>query len=393
MRSWTQGLLLYLAVALAGAGGAGLVLWTQGRKPASAPPTLAPVPPPAEPVPQAQLEPSKPAAQAPSIEDVIAKAMPAVVLVETSAGRGSAFFVDRDRLITNHHVIVGQSYVKLRLSDNSTLDARIVATAPDYDLAVLKLMQTGAESPSPRAFLSLGTIQEVRQGQEVLAIGAPLGVFQNTVTRGIISSLRQLDKVVVLQTDTAINPGNSGGPLLNHAGRVVGINTMGFRGSQGLNFAVAIDHAQALMEGRSLQLAFVAPSSNEGMKGWLQGAGTSEADRIREEGTRRYAAQLAALAHASDQMESAFARFLAYDWDGKVVGTFDRNFYALWEKGALQGSPVKGQEARVAALRQAADQLRSQVRDAEEQARRADVFPGTRRELQQRYRLDYRGWE
>jgi len=389
MRSWTQGLLLILAVVLAGAGGAGVVLWMQGRRPAPPPQIQVPAPPPVDPAPAARPETSKAAVQAPSTEDIVAKAMPAVVVVETSSGRGSAFFVDRDRLITNHHVIVGQSYVKLRLSDNSTLDARIIATAPDYDLAVLRLMQPGPD----RAFLSLGTIQEVRQGQEVLAIGTPLGVFQNTVTRGIVSSLRQLDKVVVLQTDTALNPGNSGGPLLDHAGRVIGINTMGFRGSQGLNFAVAIDHAQALMEGRSLQLAFVPPSSNDGMKSLLQGANSSEADRIREEGTRRYAAQLAALAHVSDQMESAFARFLAYDWDGKVVGTFDRNFYALWEKGALQGSPVKGQEARVAALRQAADQLRSQVRDAEEQARRADVFPGTRRELQQHYRLDYRGWD
>ena len=296
--------------------------------------------------------------------------------------------MDRDRLITNHHVIVGQSYVKLRLSDNSTLDARIVATAPDFDLAVLRLMQPGPD----RAFLPLGAIQGVRQGQEVLAIGTPLGVFQNTVTRGIVSSLRQIDKVVVLQTDTALNPGNSGGPLIDHAGRVVGINTMGFRGSQGLNFAIAIDHARALMEGRSLQLAFVPPPSNEAMKGLLPGAGASESDRIREEGTKRYAAQLAALARSSDQMESAFAYFLAHYWDGKVVGTFDRNFYALWEKGALQGQPVQRARCRVAAVRQAADQLRNQFREAEDRARRADVFPGTRRKIREHFRLDYEGW-
>ena len=388
MRSWTQGLLLILAVALAGAGGAGLALWMQGRKPAPAPPAQTPVLKPADSVPAIQHETPAGTAPASSTEDIVAKAMPAVVVVETSSGRGSAFFVDRNRLITNHHVVVGQSYVKLRLSDNSTVDARIPATAPDYDLAVLQLMQPGPD----HVFLPLGTVQEVRQGQEVLAIGTPLGVFQNTVTRGIVSSLRQVDKVVVLQTDTALNPGNSGGPLINHAGRVIGINTMGFRGSQGLNFAIAIDHAKALMEGRPLQLAF-APPSNDGMKILLPGAGVSEADRIREEGTKRYAAQLAALARVSDQMESAFASFLAYDWDGKVVGTFDRNFYALWEKDALQGGPVRGHEARTAALRQAADQLRSQLRDAEEQARRADVFPGTRRELRQRYRLDFRGWE
>jgi hypothetical protein len=389
MRSWTQGLLLILAVALAGAGGAGLVLWTQSRKPAPATQLQAPVGAPVIQAPLPSREISEGAAAVPSTEDIVAKAMPAVVVVETSSGRGSAFFVDRDRLITNHHVIVGQSYVKLRLSDNSTLDARIIATAPDYDLAVLRLMQPGPDRP----FLALGTVQEVRQGQEVLAVGTPLGVFQNTVTRGIVSSLRELNKVVVLQTDTALNPGNSGGPLLDRAGRVVGVNTMGFLGNQGLNFAVAIDHAKALLEGRPLQLAFAPPPSNDGMKSLFPGAGTTEADRTREEGTRRYATQLAILAHTSDQMESAFAHFLAYDWDGKVVGTFDRNFYALWEKDALQGSPVKGHEARVAALRQAVDQLRGQFREVEDHARQADVFPGVRRELRQRYRLDQRGWE
>jgi hypothetical protein len=391
-RSMFNTLLLLLAVALAGAGGAGLVLWMQGRKPA---PTLAPAPASPAPVPAPTPEPlSLPAAPvtstAPlSTEDIIAKAMPAVVVVETSSGRGSAFFVDRDRLITNHHVIVGQSYVKLRLSDNSTLDASIAATAPEYDLALLRLMPSGGD----HAFLPLGTIQEVRQGQEVLAIGTPLGVFQNTVTRGIVSGLRQLDKVVVLQTDTSLNPGNSGGPLIDHAGRVVGINTMGFRGSQGLNFAVAIDHAKALMEGRPLPLAFVAPPSNPGMKGFMPGNSASEAEQAREAGTRRYAAQLAVLAHSADQMESAFARFLAYYWDGRVVGTFDRNFYALWEKGALQGNPVKGYESKATEMRQAADQLRQRFQEAEDQARQADVFPGIRRELRQRYRLEHRGWD
>jgi hypothetical protein len=248
-------------------------------------------------------------------------------------------------------------------------------------------MQAGPDRP----FLALGTIQEVRPGQEVLAIGTPLGVFQNTVTRGIVSSLRQLDKVVVLQTDTALNPGNSGGPLIDHAGRVVGINTRGFRGSQGLNFAVAIDHAKALLEGRPLALDFV--KSTPGAKPIQLGNGATESDRAREEGLRHYRDQLAGLARASDQMETAFAKFIAYYWDGKVVGHFDRNFYALWEPEALQGVPVKGYEYRIAELRQAADQLRRALREVEEQARRDDVFPGTRRELRKQYRLEHRGWE
>ncbi|MDP1830457.1 MAG: trypsin-like peptidase domain-containing protein [Geothrix sp.] len=393
-RSALNTLALLAAVALAGAGGAGAVLWMQGRKaaPLAAPPVPVPIAVESQPLPAPQA-PSAGAEPTPSVEDILAKAMPAVVVVETSSGRGSAFFVDRDRLVTNNHVVVGQSYVKLRLADNSLLDARIIATAPEYDLAVLKLMQPGVESPSGRAFLSLGSVQDVRQGQEVLAIGTPLGVFQNTVTRGIVSSLRQLDKVLVLQTDTALNPGNSGGPLMDHAGRVIGINTMGFRGSQGLNFAVASDHAKALMEGRPLELAFVQAPVNGGMKGLLPGGSASEADQIREEGTRRYGAQLAVLARSADQMEGAFSRFMAYSWNGKVVGHFDRTFYALWEPGAIQGQPVKGLEAGYSELRQAAEALRTALQEVEDQARRADVFPGTRRELRQRHRLEHRGWE
>jgi hypothetical protein len=171
----------------------------------------------------------------------------------------------------------------------------------------------------------------------------------------------------------------------------VGINTRGFRGSQGLNFAVAIDHAKALLEGRSLVLDFVkAPI---GAKPIQLGNGATESDQAREAGLRRYEAQLAALARAADQMETSFAQFLAYYWDGKVVGRFDRTFYALWEPGALQGVPVKGYEYRITELRQAADQLRHALRDVEEQARRDDIFPGTRRELRKRYRLEHRGWE
>jgi hypothetical protein len=119
----------------------------------------------------------------------------------------------------------------------------------------------------------------------------------------------------------------------------------------------------------------------------------SETDQAREAGTKRYEARLAALAHAADQLESNFSTFLAYYWDGKVVGSFERNFYALWEPGALQGVPVKGYESKVDQMRQAAEALKAYSRDTEEEARRADLYPGTRRELRQRYNLDHRGWD
>src|SRR5207237_3250742 len=94
----------------------------------------------------------------------------------------------------------------------------------------------------------------VRVGQEVIAIGSPLGTLQNTVTRGIVSAIRETGNATLVQTDAAINPGNSGGPLIDRNGAAIGITTMGYMQRQGLNFAVAIDHARALLEGR------VAPS-------------------------------------------------------------------------------------------------------------------------------------
>lgn len=388
-RSSPNTLVLLLAVALAAAGGASAVLWVQGRK--AAPPTNAPVVPPSSSGPPLALPPPPvlPNPTPVSTEDIVAKALPAVVVVETSNGRGSAFFVDRDRLITNHHVIAGQSYVTLRLQDNTTLSATIAASSSEFDLAVLKLMQPGPE----RAVLELGSVQQVRPGQEALAIGTPLGVFQNTVTRGIVSSVRQVGQTIVVQTDTALNPGNSGGPLLDHSGRVVGINTLGFRANQGLNFAIAADHAKALLEGHSLVLPFAVSAPDNANKGLFPSNGGTESDQRREQGTRQYQAALASIASAADDFDGTFAQQVANYWDGKVQGTFERSFCALWEPGAMQGQPVKGYESRFTSLKQYADALRKALQDAEEAARHADVFPGVRRELRHRYRLEHKGWD
>lgn len=87
-------------------------------------------------------------------------------------------------------------------------------SSQDFDLAIVHVDGVSAAQP----VLPLGSVNDVRPGQEVIAIGLALGVFQNTVTRGIISAIRRAGAVVVLQTDAAINPGNSGGPLLNRSG-------------------------------------------------------------------------------------------------------------------------------------------------------------------------------
>jgi S1-C subfamily serine protease len=162
-------------------------------------------------------------------------------------GTGSGFVWDgRGHVVTNFHVIAGASEARVRLSDGRDSPATLVGASPDHDLAVLRLNVT--TSPSP---VAIGTSQDLRVGQKVFAIGNPFGLDW-TLTTGIISALdrslpAQDGRTLIehlIQTDAAINPGNSGGPLLDSAGRLIGVNTAIFSpsgASSGVGFAVPID--------------------------------------------------------------------------------------------------------------------------------------------------------
>ena len=168
-------------------------------------------------------------------------------LHEIPRGTGSGFiWDDNGHVITNFHVIQNASGAKVTLADQSTWDARLVGTAPDQDLAVLSI-------DAPRHLLKplpIGRSTNLQVGQNVFAIGNPFGLDQ-TLTTGIISALgREIESVSgrtipdVIQTDAAINPGNSGGPLLDSAGRLIGVNTAIYSpsgSSAGIGFAVPVD--------------------------------------------------------------------------------------------------------------------------------------------------------
>lgn len=384
-------LTLTAALLLAGGMGAGAVLWIQSRKTPAPAPLQGPAPSPdLAPATLAAPQAASVAAPAASLEDVIAKALPSVVLVEAPQGRGSAFFVSKDRLLTNVHVVGGSSWVTLKGQDGRSFTATVAAKAPDYDIAILQA--SGMKEDQP--FLRLGSALQTRAGQEAVAIGSPLGVFQNSVTRGIVSGLRQMGPVVVLQTDAALNPGNSGGPLLDHGGAVIGINTASFRGTQGLNFAVAVDHAQALLEGRSPVLPNVKLDDKESDLRRLPTPSTAtETDHQRDQAARIYEARIAAIAKAADQLEANLQRFLANYFEGRVNGTYDRPLFALAERNAYQGSFVQGTESRLGDYRRSLEQLRELLQAAEDEARKADVYPGTRREIKARYEMEHRFWE
>jgi S1-C subfamily serine protease len=162
-------------------------------------------------------------------------------------GTGSGFvWDDRGHIVTNFHVVAGAAEARVRLSDGRELGAALVGVSPAHDLAVLRI--DGANRPAP---LPVGTSGDLKVGQKVFAIGNPFGLDW-TLTTGIVSALdRSLPAADgrsliehLIQTDAAINPGNSGGPLLDSAGRLIGVNTMIFSPSgayAGVGFAVPID--------------------------------------------------------------------------------------------------------------------------------------------------------
>ena len=162
-------------------------------------------------------------------------------------GTGSGFVWDRDgHIITNYHVLQGASEIRIRLNDQRTFSAVLVGASPDHDIAVLRIPIV-SNMPTP---LPIGTSSDLQVGQMMYAIGNPFGLDQ-TLTTGVVSALNrslyndngsQIQGLI--QTDAAINPGNSGGPLLDSAGRLVGINTAIYSPSgvyAGIGFAVPVD--------------------------------------------------------------------------------------------------------------------------------------------------------
>jgi S1-C subfamily serine protease len=206
---------------------------------------------------------------------------------EIPQGTGSGFIWDTaGYIVTNYHVIQNANAAEVTLEDHSSWDARLVGVEPEKDLAVLKI-----DAPGHRLrALAIGTSSDLLVGQKVYAIGNPFGLDE-TLTTGIISALdRQIASVTgrairnVIQTDAAINPGNSGGPLLDSAGRLIGINTAIYAGSGGTNvgigFAVPVDtvnqvvpqliaHGKVVRPGLGVSIARDSLAQRLGIKGVL----------------------------------------------------------------------------------------------------------------------------
>lgn len=162
-------------------------------------------------------------------------------------GTGSGFiWDDQGHIVTNAHVVNGANKIRVQLDDSEPLPAKLIGIAPSYDLAVIRLIT----KPKDLRPIPVGVSKDLKVGQSVFAIGNPFGLSK-TLTSGIVSALgrtlpvdngREIPNVI--QTDAAINPGNSGGPLLDSAGRLIGVNTaiLSKSGtSAGVGFAIPVD--------------------------------------------------------------------------------------------------------------------------------------------------------
>ena len=232
-----------------------------------------------------------PDARSRTVRQVYAAASPSVVFVRSAetgtaggAASGTGFVVDSDgTIVTNAHVVAGSNTVQVRFEDNgSGVDAEVLGTDASSDIAVLRVdpSKTGGVKP-----LALANSEGVQVGDLAIAIGYPLGL-DRTATVGIVSGLGRdikapngfsIDKVI--QTDAPINPGNSGGPLLDAAGRVIGINsqiatTGAGGGSVGIGFAVPSDTVRQvvprLRAGSSIRRAYLGITTSPSTTG--QGA-------------------------------------------------------------------------------------------------------------------------
>lgn len=194
--------------------------------------------------------------------DIFRQASPSVVYITTITeavnlwtrditripkGTGSGFIWDKHgHIITNYHVLQGATAIRIQLNDKRIFSARLVGASPDHDIAVLRIPPL-ADLPQP---IPIGTSHDLQVGQMTYAIGNPFGL-DRTLTTGVVSALdRSLyndnGSVIkgLIQTDAAINPGNSGGPLLDSAGRLIGINTAIYSPSgtfAGIGFTVPVD--------------------------------------------------------------------------------------------------------------------------------------------------------
>ena len=334
----------------------------------------------------APLPPAANSSVAAPLEDLVSRVVPAVAFVQAGQARGTGFFIARDRVLTNAHVIAGHTMVRLQVNEIH-YDARVATVSTGTDLAVLQVV-----NPNPtQQVLQLGAVGQARVGEEVIAVGSALGVLSNTVTRGIVSAVRQVGQVTLIQTDAAINPGNSGGPLISRSGLVIGVNSLRVaqQTAEGVAFAVAIDHATQLLNGQRASDAQTPLNSLTQMLG-----GRSDTEDRRARGEQDYVRVLEWAVKNAAELDEYWSRY-ASTCVATARTSGDRAWFAVFDSGGvtLGNSSTVNCASWLDAVRANAGRIRDEVEKAGEAARQRGVFPGTARDLRRRHRLQWPGWD
>jgi S1-C subfamily serine protease len=321
-----------------------------------------------------------------SLEDVVSRILPAVGSITAGQSRGTGFFIRADLVLTNAHVVQGQTSVTMQVG-STTYNGRVTTVSSGSDLALLHVSNANPSQP----VLSLGSVSHARVGQEVIAVGSALGVLSNTVTRGIVSAVRQVGNITLIQTDAAINPGNSGGPLVDRSGLVIGINSLAVaaQAGQGLAFAVAIDHAIDLLNGQvnnAPQTPLTALTKAMG--------GPSDSDQGRARGEQAYAQVMEWADRSSTQLDAYWDKYA-----GSCVSSSsrsgDRPWFAVFEPNGVRINPMSSLNCQswLETLQSNAAPIRAEVERAGEAARHSGVYPGVLRDLRRRHRMNWSGWD
>ena len=206
-----------------------------------------------------------------SVKELAAKIGEGVVLVQTPGGLGSGFIInDRGYCVTNYHVIERETQIAVTIyhvTENGEFrkqrikDVKILALNPFFDLALLQIPKQNY--PFKPVFIAKA--EQSKQGDEVFAIGNPLGL-DRSVSEGIVSTRnRSFEGIVYIQTTTQINPGNSGGPLFNRKGEVVGVTNMKLTAGEGLGFAIPTSYLKHFLMNTDA-FAFDKDNANTGFR-------------------------------------------------------------------------------------------------------------------------------
>jgi len=306
-----------------------------------------------------------------SIEELVTRTMPAVVTVETGGGQGSGFFVSPDTVLTNKHVVEGNTAVMVRKSTGGTIHAEVINSSWDFDLAVLKL-----EVVNPtQVYLPLALSSDVHLGAEVIAIGSPLGL-RNTVTRGIVSGTRDYRGIAVIQTDAAINPGNSGGPLIDREGRVIGVNTMKLAGDalQSLSFAVSVQYVRRML-GADFALK-------------------SEGELRREQELAAYENDIAALALRADEVEKRWRGFRSSCFvDPEATPSMTREWFGLADGQTFTLHDVARCKSWSGYFKESAESVHNALRDVEGRAAERGLAVSFTRQVRRKHKMFWPDWD